>query len=143
MRKPCFKVMLVMLLCILGMNSSCFATEYELSNPDELDFGRKETVIFMNEEVVYIDGNFYEYRAFVRDYDWVRLTQSGSRDLYEWNYIEDRGVFTAPLNPHPEEPICVQTADGNIFGSLTEAMYHILGYVVRGEEMPVLVDLNK
>ena len=140
--KTCFKIMLAVMICILGLNFTGLAAEYELSNPDELDFGPKETVVFMNEEVVYIDGNFYEYRAFVRDYDWVRLTQSGSRDLYEWNYIEDRGVFTASLNPHPEEPVCVRTADGETFESLTEAMYHILGYVVRGEEMPVRVKLG-
>lgn len=142
MRKPYFKVMLVMILCIWGLNFSCLANEYELSNPDELDFGSKGTVIFMNEEVVYIDGNFYAYRAFVGDYNWVRLTQSGNRDLYEWNSVEERELSNFAINPNPEEPICIQTADGETFGSMTEAMYHILGYVVRGEEMPVLVDLN-
>lgn len=138
--KPCFKVTLILILCFLCMSSSCFAVEYELSDPDELDFGSKETVIFMDECVVYIDGSFYPYTAYLLDYDWVKL--SSDRALYEWNSVEERDLSYFPINPNPETTICVRTADGETFGSMTEAMYHIFGYVVRGEEMPVLVDLN-
>lgn len=140
MHKPCFKVMLVMILCFIIMGSSCFALEYELSNPDELDFGSKETVIFIDECVVYIDGSFYPYTAYFRDYNWVKL--SSDRALYEWNSVEERDLSYFPINPNPDEPICIKTADGESFDSMVDAMYHIFGYVVRGEEMPVLVDLN-
>ena len=140
MVKSCFKVILIMVMCLLLMNFSCYAYEYELSDPDELDFGSKETVIFMDECVVYIDGNYYSYSAYVGDYEWVKL--SPDRSLYEWNSVEKQDLGCFIENPHPETPICVRTADGATFESLTAAIHHIYGYLVRHETMPVLVDLN-
>lgn len=140
MNKTCFKVILIMILCFLYINCSCVALEYEISNPDELEFGSKETVIFINEYVVYIDGKFYSYTAYVGDYDWVKL--SSDRNLYEWNSVEERELSYFAINPNPDAPICVRTADGETFESFTAAMYHIYGYLVRHETMPILVNLD-
>lgn len=138
--KSYIKVMIIMIVCLLCMHCGCIAEEYDLSDPDELDYGIKKDVVFMNENVVYIDGGFYLYKAYVGLHDWVVL--SSERNLYEWNGVEMRDLCYTAVNPNPEIPVCVRTADGETFESLTAAMHHIMGYLVRHETMPILVDLD-
>ena len=149
LNNSCTRFFLAMILCIMIVNGTCFAfdieydendIEYDYADPDELEFGSKETVIFMDDGTVYIDGNFYMYTAYIGDYDYVKL--SAKRDLYEWNSIEERDLCYWAENPNPEIPVCVRTADGETFESLTAAMHHIMGYLVRHETMPILVDLD-
>lgn len=140
MRKFNLRIILIILLLLLSMTSSCYALEYELSDPDTLDYGDTETVVFINEDTVYIDGNFYRYTAYVDDRDWVSL--SPQRAFYEWDSIEPREPSYFAENPHPEIPICVRTADGETFDSIAKAMYHILGYLINNETMPILVEFS-
>lgn len=132
---------------MISLTSVCFSETYEFSDPDLLEYGPADTVIFINHSVVYIDGGYYKYSAKVGDFDYVMFTQSGNggsrrRRLYEWNSIEGKTPYSTLTNPHPEIPICIRTADGETFDSMTAAMHHILGYIVRGEAMPILVDLD-
>ncbi len=88
MVKFCKRVLLVALICVFMMNSVCLAAEYTLSDPDTLEIGDVKDVVFINESIVFIDGQFYPYTARVGYFDWVSL--SPSRALYEWDYVAKR-----------------------------------------------------
>ena len=139
MVKLCKRVLLVALICAFMMNSVCLAAEYTLSDPDTLEIGDVKDVVFINESIVFIDGQFYPYTARAGYFDWVSL--SPSRALYEWDYVAKKDLCFFGINPHPEIPVRVRCADGEIFDSMVALMYHIYGYLVRHEEIPVLVDL--
>ena len=112
-----------------------------MSDPNLLTEGYVSTVIFMSENIVYIDGSYYSYSANIGDISCVRLVDSYSNLLFEWNLIFSNHLpFGWP--ERPDTPICVRTADGESFDSLTAAMHHIMGYLARGETMPVLVNLD-
>ena len=61
MVKLCKRVLLVALICVFMMNSVCLAAEYTLSDPDTLEIGDVKDVVFINESIVFIDGQFYPY----------------------------------------------------------------------------------
>ena len=139
MRKLCKQILLVVFICVFMMNSACLAAEYTLSDPDTLEFGDVQDVVFINENIVYIDGQFYPYSARVGNFDWVSL--SPSRALYEWNYVAKKDLCFFGINPHPEIPVRVHCADGETFDSLVALIHHIYGYLVQHAEIPVRVDL--
>ena len=89
MVKLCKWVLLVALICAFMMNSVCLAAEYTLSDPDTLEIGDVKDVVFINESIVFIDGQFYPYIARVGYFAWVSL--SPSRALYEWDYVAKKG----------------------------------------------------